>query len=66
MNILRDSQIMCDTGSVFDNSAASKDKVTKAGEAFIIHVYGAYKTQSLDKQSLLCIQEGHGRDVSEM
>lgn len=48
-DILKNSQDMCNKVSVFDNPAASKDEVAKAGEVFLLSVYGADKTQTLDK-----------------
>lgn len=35
-DILKKSQDICDTVSVFDNGEASKDEVAKAGEAFLL------------------------------
>lgn len=40
---------MCDTVYVFDDPETSKDEVAKTGEAFLLSLYGADKTQTLDK-----------------
>ena len=56
------SQDLCNTVSVFDNKEASKDDVAKAGETFLLSLYGAERIETLDRYRL----HAYKRTVAKM